>query len=135
MSGIVADHNCTGHLARLLAILDGEEWSEIWRSLRLTTYEFGSVGLDRTASDRDVWLACEREGLALLTANRNREDPDSLEAILRERGTANSLPVFTIADADRMLKDKRYAERVVERLLEYLLEIEGVRGAGRVWLP
>ncbi len=47
----------------------------------------------------------------------------------------DSLPVFTIADANRVVNDRDYARRVAEKLLEYLLMIDGVRGAGRMYVP
>jgi hypothetical protein len=71
----------------------------------------------------------------LITNNRNSDSPDSLEATIRRYNTAHSLPVFTIADLDKFRMNRSYAERVLERLLEYLLEIEGVRGTGRLFLP
>jgi hypothetical protein len=70
-----------------------------------------------------------------VTANRNADGPDSLEATLRTQNTATSLPVFTIADAKRVLRSREYAERVALRLLDYLLDIDRVRGAGRLYLP
>jgi len=55
------------------------------------------------------------------TANRNRKAEDSLEATIRREGTAQSLPVFTFADADRIYQSAAYLDEVVESLLEYLL--------------
>jgi hypothetical protein len=73
--------------------------------------------------------------MILITGNRNAEGPDSLEVTLRMCNTAESLPVFTIADVDRVLNSKDYAERVVARLIDYLLEIDRYRGTGRLYLP
>jgi hypothetical protein len=58
-----------------------------------------------------------------------------LEATIRTHGTSQSLPVFTLADANRVLNERSYAERVSDRLLEFLFDIEGLRGAGRLYLP
>ena len=73
--------------------------------------------------------------MILITSNRNDDGPDSLEATIRTHGTPHSLPVFTLADAKRVLKERSYAELVADRLLEYLFDIEGLRGAGRLYLP
>jgi hypothetical protein len=35
--------------------------------------------------------------------------------------------VITIADANRVLRDRLYAEKVAERLLDYLMRIDEVR--------
>ena len=43
--------------------------------------------------------------------------------------------MFTIADTERVRKSKEYAERVVESLLSYLMDIDRVRGTGRPYLP
>jgi hypothetical protein len=45
------------------------------------------------------------------------------------------LPVFTIANPKRVLQSREYAERVTAKLLEYLLDIDYYRGAGRLYLP
>ena len=68
-------------------------------------------------------------------SNRNNDSPESLEATIRKYNTANSLPIFTIADLDNLRKSRSYAERVLERLYEYLLDIENLRGTGRLFLP
>ncbi|MFM7909036.1 MAG: ACP S-malonyltransferase, partial [Microcystis sp.] len=40
-----------------------------------------------------------------LTANRSMEGKDSLEQVLREENTSESLPVITVSNADRLLND------------------------------
>ena len=71
----------------------------------------------------------------MVTANRNHEGPHSLEAVIRAEGTATNLPVFTLADAERFLRSRDYALRVIEGLLEYLYDLDRIRGAGRLYLP
>jgi DNA-binding response OmpR family regulator len=41
-----------------------------------------------------------------------------LEATIRTLGTPRSLPVFTLADANRVLNERSYAELVCDRLLD-----------------
>ena len=36
---------------------------------------------------------------------------------------------------DRVLRDRAYAEKVAVRLLDYLMRIDEVRGAGRLYVP
>lgn len=81
---------------------------------------------------------CQHKELVLITANRNHDGEDSLEATIRRENTPHSLPVLTLADADRILFilfDPVYADHVAEKLLQYLLEIDLVRGTGRLYLP
>jgi hypothetical protein len=93
------------------------------------------VGLPLDASDALIWRTCQREELVLITGNRNHEGPDSLEATIRNENQEDSLPVITISDTGRMLQDRLYAEKVAERLLDYLMRIDEVRGTGRLYVP
>jgi hypothetical protein len=70
-----------------------------------------------------------------MTDNRNDDGPDSLEATIRNENQAGSLPVVTIADTDRILRDRLYAERVAECLLDYLMRIDELQGTGRLYVP
>ncbi len=135
MKAILADINIQGHLKALLSVWEGEDWRDLWSSLNLNLLTFPDLDIEQEATDEVVWLICQREHLILLTANRNAQGPDSLEQILRTRSTSSSLPVFTIANAQRVLHSRAYAERVAIRFLEYLLDIDRVRGVGRIYLP
>lgn len=73
--------------------------------------------------------------LADITNNRNEGSPDSLGTAIRQRNTPDCLPVFTIGDLDKFRMSRAYAQQVLERLFEYLLRIDEVRGTGRLFLP
>ena len=132
---IMSDANIQGHVIGLLRILQGPDWGEFWTPLNLEVRTFAEVGLPHDASDSEVWDACQREQISLITANRNQEGPDSLEAVLRSRNTPSSLPVFTIGDIQLFAKSRTHAIQVAVRLLDYLMEIDEFRGAGRLYLP
>jgi hypothetical protein len=55
----------------------------------------------------------------MITGNRNAAGPESLEMTIRQRHTPNCLPVLTLADPDRIQRDRLYAEAVVERLFGF----------------
>ena len=101
----------------------------------LTLVTFEELGLDRQASDAELWRVCQREQIVLITNNRNADGPDSLELIVRDENQPGSLPVFTLASAERIRTDNTYAEKTAERLLEYLVYLNEIRGAGRIYLP
>ena len=42
---------------------------------------------------------------------------------------------MTVAVADHILQSREYADRVIEQLLDYLHDIDKVRGTGRLYLP
>ena len=96
---------------------------------------FEEVGLASTATDFEVWQACQAQQLVLLTDNRNLRTPDSLEATIRQHNTPTALPVFTIADMNRFRTSRDYVDKVVVSLYDYLLRIDEVRGTGRLYLP
>ena len=82
-----------------------------------------------------MWEVCQREQVILVTANRNDEGPDSLESSIQQYNTPQSLPVFTLANDQRVLRDRQYAETVADRLIEALFDIDSYRGTGRLYLP
>src|SRR4030095_15210224 len=108
---------------------------ELWEAMQWTTPTFTELGLPHGSSNAVVCDFCPQHQLVLVPANRNSDDAESLEVVIRTRNTADSLPVLTLADADRVLREKSYAERVADRLLEYAFDIERYRGTGRLYLP
>jgi hypothetical protein len=135
MRGILADINVGAQVRALLSIWTSDTWRDFWHELRLAGENFPAVGLSFDAPDALIWTTCQREGLVLITGNRNNDGPDSLEAAIRDENPPESLPVITIADTDRVLRDRAYAERVAERLIDYLMRIDEVRGTGRLFVP
>jgi len=71
----------------------------------------------------------------LVTANRNADDLDSLEVVIRTENLPGSLPVVTLADPKRMNCERLYAERVAEKVLDYLTRINELLGVGRLYAP
>ena len=135
MNGILADANCEGHLVLLLQLCQQGWRHEVWEGLHLAPVSFADLGLQPAASDREVWEVCQRAQVVLLTANRNDEGPASLETTMQQHNTPESLPVFTLANDQRVLRDRPYAEAVADRLIEFLFDIDSYRGTGRLYLP
>ncbi|HVA50549.1 MAG TPA: DUF5615 family PIN-like protein [Pirellulales bacterium] len=135
VTGILADVNIEGHVDYLIDLAISDEWIEFWTFLELTYARFADVGLHDDASDSEIWRVCQEKGYLLITGNRNNDGPDSLESTIRSRGTADSLPVLTLADPERVRRDRLYAGGVVLSLMETLMDIDASRGAGRLYLP
>jgi hypothetical protein len=132
---LLIDANLDGHAALLEMRLGTETWRELRDHLDIRFLYFEQAGLDRATKDVVVWQLCQQNRYCLLTANRNQESEDSLEATIRRDGTAESLPVFTLANADRMFRSTTYLDNVVETLVDYLLNETDYRGVGRLYLP
>lgn len=135
MWGIVADANCVGHFQLVLRLLHDESRRELWHFLNLAVLTFEDLGLAPDVSDRDVWHACQQREVVLITTNRNAVGPDSLEEVIQSNNQPESLPVITLANPERLRRDRAYASDVADRLLDYLFDIDNVRGTGRLFLP
>jgi hypothetical protein len=135
VKGILADINTIGQVEALVQQMQAEPWIEFWTALGLIHKRFEDVGLSPTSSDLEIWRTCQRHQLILITDNRNHESPESLEATIRKHNQPHCLPVFTISDLEKFRNSRLYAERVLESLYDYLLRIDQVRGAGRLYLP
>jgi hypothetical protein len=131
----MADNDIRGQFRRLVRILLSPTWGEVWEGLGIPIETFETLGLARNAPDALIWQTCQARQVVLVTGNRKGEGPDSLEVTIRSQNTPDSLPVITLSSPRRILKDRRYAEGVAEKLLECLLEIDIRRGAGRIWVP
>ncbi len=135
MTGILADADVVGHVRLLVSHFQREIWREIWAEINCGVFTLADLGLAANTPDSLIWHTCQQRRLVLITGNRNSKGPDSLEATIRLHNQLDSLPVLTLADADRVLVDRPYAERVAEKVLERLLEIENYCGSGRLFVP
>jgi predicted nuclease of predicted toxin-antitoxin system len=125
------DHNLKGQAVLIWGIIAAEGWLDLV-SIRFITFE--EVGMPIDSSDRAVWQFAQDNQMILITANRNMKGTDSLEQTIREENTADSLPIVTIGNLDR-LDERNYRERCAARLIEIVLDIENYMGVGRLFIP
>jgi hypothetical protein len=76
MITVLFDNDVGGHRDLFNGTLASTGWAE-YGLVRLITMQ--EAGLAGDTVDREVWRHCQRNNLILLTANRNQDDPDSLE--------------------------------------------------------
>ncbi|MEG5140470.1 MULTISPECIES: ACP S-malonyltransferase [unclassified Microcoleus] len=126
------DHNLNGHAIIFFGSIANQGWLDII-PIRFVT--FAQMELQINSDDRVVWRLAQENQMILLTANRSMKGNDSLEQVMREESTPDSLPVITIGNADRLLNDSEYRERCVERLIEIVLNINGYMGVNRLFIP
>jgi len=132
---LLADNDAVGYVEAIVQEMQSPRWADFWTSLGVTLVHFRDVGLTPESSDREIWQTCQAGQLFLITNNRNQEGPDSLEATIRELNDPGSLPVFTISDLNTFRTNRAYVGRVAEKLYEYLVDIDGLLGTGRLYLP
>lgn len=135
MLRILSDNDVRGQVVRLVDICQASTWSELWRELDCILFTFRDLDLSSEATDAAIWHACQEHQVLLITGNRNADGNESLEATIRQHNTRRSLPVLTLADPDRILRDTQYAEAVVARLFDVLVDVDVLRGTGRLYLP
>jgi hypothetical protein len=131
---ILADNDVEGAVAALRRILELAEWAAFSAMLDLRFIEFADAGLARDTSDPLVWHTRQELGAVLITGNRASGDA-SLEHTIREHTGADSLPVLTIGDPQRVVRDPAYARECAISLLDVLDRIEMLRGTGRLFIP
>jgi hypothetical protein len=110
---ILADNDVGGAVTALRRILESAEWAEFSATLALQFIAFADVGLARDASDRLVWDTCQAQ----------------------EYARVDSLPVVTIGDPQRVVRDRTYARECAMSLLDLLERLETLRGTGRLFIP
>ena len=135
MLTIMADNDVENHVSILINILGTEPWREVTLDLDIRVQTFETLGLPRNAADETLWQTCQAHNVVLITGNRNDDGPDSLEAAIRTSNQVSSLPVFTIANRQRITSDKEYAHRTAAKLLEYLFDLGKYHGTGRLYIP
>jgi hypothetical protein len=131
---ILVDNDVGGAVGAFRRILESEEWSEYSATLDLRFLEFADVGLARNASDHMVWQMCQAIRAVLITGNR-ASGAESLEQTIRDHATTDSLPVVTIGDLQRAVREQAYARACAISLLDLLERIETLRGTQRLFIP
>jgi hypothetical protein len=135
MRGILADVNVERHLQILAGLLRSDPRRELWSALSLECFAFSDFDLDSEISDRELWEWCQQAQIILLTLNRNQKGTDSLEEAIRMLNTPESLPVMTIGSGRRFMEEPTYRNQCADRCLEFLYDMENLRGTGRLYLP
>lgn len=126
------DHNLKGHALVLFGAIATQGWLDI---VPIQFVTFAEMDLSIDSDDRTVWRLAQENQMILLTANRSMKGKDSLEQVMREENTSESLPVITVSNADRLLNDSEYRGRCIESLVEIVLDIDTYRGARRIFIP
>ena len=130
---ILADNDVGGAITALRRVLESEEWIEFITALNLRFIAFENVGLAHNASDYAVWCRCQEIGAVLITGNR-ASGSESLEQVIRNHSKADSLPVVTIGDPQRLVRDPRYTRSCAICLLDLLERLDALRGTGRLFI-
>lgn len=136
LSGILLDVNIGGKFALIIKReYHLDPLRDAWEKLALPVVNLSSLGLPDNSPDDLVLETCAKQGLVLLTCNRNRKGVHSLEETIRRHNQPDCLPVFTVSDPLRFGTNKDYDTRLAKDVLEYLITIDELRGTGRLFEP
>ena len=132
MQIVLSDENCVGHCRAIFQAVQGTETRDLV-NIRLQTFD--DVGLAEGADDEVVWRFCQENRFLLLTGNRTKKDGKaSLEAVIQDFVELTSLPVLTIGNMNRVLKDPAYCKRCAEELILAVFDLEKYLGITRLYL-
>jgi hypothetical protein len=131
MIGLLSDHDVEFYVRLLWSQFDAGQW-QIFGIDRFATFQ--DLQIDVRSSDREIWHYCQQHDLVLVTANRNMDDENSLEAVLRQLVQPDSLPVLTIVRPQR-LANLSYREDCAYRIADIAIDLPRYRGTGRQFVP
>ena len=131
---ILTDNDVVGAVRVFRRILASSEWVGLTATLELAFIELQDVELSADAPDVAVWQRSQEVGAVLITGNRSSGE-GSLDQTIAEQGSPKSLPVLTIGDPRRVIRDPVYAWECALSLLDFVDRIETLRGTGRLFIP
>jgi hypothetical protein len=131
---LLTDNDVIGAVRAFRRILASPEWVDLSVALELECIELKDIELPPDAPDIAVWQRSQEVGALLMTGNRSSGE-GSLDQTIAEQARPASLPVLTIGDPRRVVRDSVYARECVLSLLDFVERIETLRGTGRLFIP
>ena len=131
---ILTDNDVIGAVRAFRRILESPEWVDLTATLELQFLALQDIGLPTDAPDGAVWHRSQDVGALLITGNRSSGE-GSLDQTIAEQAGPESLPILTIGDPRRVIRDPVYARECAISLLDFVERIETLRGTGRLFIP
>ena len=131
---LLTDNDVVGAVRAFQRILASPEWVGLTATLEIEFVELKDIDLPSDAPDVAVWQRSQEVGALLMTGNRSSGE-GSLDQTITAHGSPESLPVLTIGDPRRVIRDPAYARECVLSLLDFVDRIETLRGTGRLFIP
>jgi len=131
---ILTDNDVIGAVRAFRRILESPAWGDLTATLELQFIELKDVELPIDAPDGAVWQRSQDIGALLITGNRASGE-GSLDQTIAELAGPESLPVLTIGDPRRVIRDAVYARECAISLLDFVERIETLRGTKRLFIP
>jgi hypothetical protein len=133
----LVDYNLRGQAKRLCQTIQSEGWVKLLADLQgdIHFIQFEEVNLPENCSDFHLWTFAQSQQMIILTADRRTKDGTaSLEYVISQNNTLDSLPVITVSNKERM-RDKSYRLSCAAKLIEICLDLGNCLGVGRLYIP
>jgi hypothetical protein len=131
---LLTDNDVISAVRVLRRLLESPEWIDMTATLALQFIALKDVDLPADAPDVVVWQRSQEIGALLITGNRS-SGAGSLDHTIAEQAGPASLPVLTIGDPRRVIRDPVYVRECAFSLLDFVERIETLRGTGRLFIP
>jgi hypothetical protein len=137
MQGLLADVNVQGHLSHLRHCLESMDLWDMLAGEGIRFETFADHNLPRDLDDRPLWNFCQSNGWVLFTNDKNNDDSDSLQATLDDSWKVGHLPVLTLSNQGKFVRDGLYTRQVASDTAELLLDIKlgGPLYRPRIFIP
>jgi hypothetical protein len=91
-------------------VCESQEWEFLSSELEIQFLTLEDISLTDRSTDQEIWENCQQKNIVLVTGDRSENDGgDSLEQIIKQFYHDNIIPVVTIGDPRRVVKDRHYA--------------------------
>ncbi len=128
---ILVDHDMEGFDVFLATGVKETGWDQL---IRVEYKLLRDFGLPDNYPDQEIWRFVQQAEMLLVTNNRNSKGATSLQATIQRENTPDSLPVVTVSDKES-LRQADYRQRAAQSLARIIIDLEGYRGAGRIFIP
>ena len=123
MKGLLADINVQGHLPHLRGALQSIGLWTLLAEAGIRFETFADHDLPTNLDDRSLWQFCQAEGWVLFTNDKNNDGPDSLQATIDDSWKPGLLPVLTLANQGRFVREGSYTQLVANEVADLLFGI------------
>jgi hypothetical protein len=130
---LLSDENCAGQVEAIFFELG---WLGYVELLEIGLLTWKQAGLDKGMDDEAIWRFCQDGHCLLITGNQTGSDEEkSLEYVIRQLVIPTSLPVLTIGNLKRVMRDRRYCIACAQRIADIVFELDIYLGVTRLYLP
>lgn len=124
MQGMLADINVQEHLPYLRQSLESMDLWSLLEEAEIRFTIFADHDLPRNLDDRSLREFCQKAGWVLFTNDKNNDGPNSLQATMEDSWKIGDLPVLTLSNQGKFVRNGTYASKVAKDVADLLYGIQ-----------